>query len=130
MVFAIHKGVAMYRVILILLLLTSTAYAEVYTQATAKYPPDKDHKERVLRLYDANTTTEAYLKCSQEQKAAIIQDGINRYRAQGVDIKLSAYAYVDIIDNVLVKNPDYIGVPLKQIFEEILEAEGSLPKEE
>ena len=117
-------------IILIIFLLSHFAYAEVYTQAEAKYPPDKEHKEKVLDLYNANTTTEAYMKCSQAEKARIIQDGIDRYKAQGVKIEFTAYAYVQMIDNLIVKNPEYMKAPLKQIFEEILQAEGSLPKEE
>jgi len=117
-------------IFLIVLFLSYPALAEVYTEAEAKYPPDKEKKrQELLKQYDAETLTEVYMKLPQRDQVLTIQRLIDRYRMQGITPKLVPIEYVRMIDNLMEKNLEYVKVPLKQIFEEILQAEGSLPKE-
>ena len=74
-------------------------------------------------------TTEAYLRLPQREQVRVLQNAIDRYGAQGVRAKYTAIEYVEVIDNVMAKYPDYIGIPVGQIFKQILIAEGSLPDE-
>ena len=119
----------MYRIMLVLLLLTFPAYAEVYTEATPKYPPDKEKKrQELLEQYGAETLTEVYMKLPQKDQVLTIQRLIDKYRTQGVTPKLAPIEYVRMIDNLMEKNLEYMKVPLKQIFEEILQAEIALAR--
>ncbi len=99
----------MYRIVLILLLFTFSAHADSGAQ------------------YDT-ISTEAYVQYAPDKKIAIIQSAIDKYEREGVKVKYTSREYVEIIGNILATNPDYIGVPLKQMFEEMLQSEGSLPK--
>ena len=93
----------MYKILIILLLISSIALAE--------------------------TTTEAFIKLSRYDQIKLIEDIIGRYKAEGIEVKFTSAGYLHMIDNLLAKNPDYGKVPLEQIIRGILIAEGSLPNE-
>ncbi|NQU94800.1 MAG: hypothetical protein HQ549_01030 [Candidatus Omnitrophica bacterium] len=102
-----------------LLLISSLTFAQT-----------QEDRERILKQYNAKTSTEAFLNLHDYEQIQLVENIINRYKAQGVKVKLNSPEYVYILKNVLAQNPDYIGLELGQIFKTILEEEGSLPKEE
>ena len=104
---------------IVLLLISSLAFAQT-----------QEEREEILKQYNAKTTTEAFLNLPEYGQITLIENIMNRYRAQGVKVKLRSPEYVYMLKNILAKNPDYIGIELGQIFKTILEEEGSLPKEE
>ncbi len=117
-----------YNILILFLLVSSPAFAGTHIDAKFKFPPEERHQ--VLKQYGADTTTEAFLKLSQKEQVQVLQEVIDRYYKQGVKAKYTATEYVDIIDNLMAKNPEYMGISLGQIFREILLEEGSLAKEE
>ena len=104
---------------IVLLLISSLAFAQT-----------QEEREEILKQYNAKTTTEAFVNLPEYGQITLIENIMNRYRAQGVKVKLRSPEYVYMLKNILAKNPDYIGIELGQIFKTILEEEGSLPKEE
>ena len=109
----------MYKILIALLLISSLAFAQT-----------QEEREAILKKYNAKTTTEAFINLPEYEQIALIENIINRYKAEGVKVKLHSPEYVYILKNVLAKNPDYIGIELGQIFRTILEEEGSLPKDD
>ena len=114
-----ERNMRKYVVISITLLLISTlAFAQT-----------QEEREEILKQYNAKTTTEAFVNLPEYGQITLIENIMNRYRAQGVKVKLRSPEYVYMLKNILAKNPDYIGIELGQIFKMILEEEGSLPKD-
>ena len=83
----------------------------------------------ISSLAFADTTTKRYMELPQKQQVPVIQNIINKYRAEGVEPKYTPIEYMRMIDRLMAKNPDYMNVPVGQIFRMILEEEGSLPKD-
>ena len=83
----------------------------------------------ISSLAFAETTTEAFLKLSRYEQIETLENIISQYKAEDVEVKVTSAEYLLMIDNLLAKNPDYTKIPLEQIFGMILEEDGSLPKE-
>ena len=93
----------MYKIITILLSISSLAFAE--------------------------TTTEAFMKLSRYDQIKLLEDIITQYKKENVEVKFTSAEYLLMVDNLVVKNPDYAKIPLEQIFKMILEEEATVPKE-
>ena len=98
-------------IVIILLLTSSLALAE------SRHP--------VLEEHNADTTTEAFLNLSKYDQIKLLENIIARYKKEGIEVKFTSAEYLHMIDNLLVKNPDYAKIPLGQIFRMILEEDWS-----
>jgi len=80
----------------------------------------------ISSLAFAKTSTETYSELSQRQQVQVLQDVINRYKTQGVEPKYTPIEYVIMINRLMAQNPEYMSVPVGQLFKQILIAEGSM----
>lgn len=101
-------------VFLVTLLLALTIFGlKIY------YPERTSPRKEILKKYNAENTTEAYMNLPYDEKVRLIGYLKEKWKADGIIIAKPASEYVNILDEVLAEDSKLINAPFGVLIKDI-----------